>query len=85
MAMNRVQFQPGLSMAAFLQLYGTQVLCRAALEQMRWHLPSPKNNLSALEPKRQLGENRLADQAQAHGRDGRPRESAWTRGPGRDG
>jgi len=42
MAMNRVQFQPGLSMAAFLQLDGTEVLCRAALEQMRWHLPSPK-------------------------------------------
>jgi transposase-like protein len=36
MAMNRVQFQPGLSMAEFLQLYGTEVLCRAALEQMRW-------------------------------------------------
>ena len=36
MAMNRVQFQPGLSMAEFLQLYGTEPLCRAALEQMRW-------------------------------------------------
>ncbi len=36
MAMNRVQFQPGLSMAEFLQLYGSEALCRAALEQMRW-------------------------------------------------
>ena len=34
--MNRVQFQPGLSMAEFLQLYGTEPLCRAAMEQMRW-------------------------------------------------
>lgn len=36
MAMNQVQFQLGLSMAEFLQLYGTEGLCRAALEQMRW-------------------------------------------------
>jgi ribosomal protein L37AE/L43A len=36
MTMNRVQFQAGLSMAEFLQLYGTEDLCRSALEQMRW-------------------------------------------------
>lgn len=36
MAMNRIQFQPGLSMAAFLKAYGTESLCRAALEKARW-------------------------------------------------
>ena len=36
MAMNRVQFQPGLSMPAFLRLFGTETQCEAALEQARW-------------------------------------------------
>jgi ribosomal protein L37AE/L43A len=36
MAMNRIQFQPGLSMPAFLKSYGTEVQCAAALEQARW-------------------------------------------------
>lgn len=36
MGMNQLQFQPGLSMAEFMQRYGTEALCRAALEQMRW-------------------------------------------------
>jgi len=31
MPMNRVQFQPGLSMREFLSLYGTEELCEAAL------------------------------------------------------
>ena len=36
MAMNRVQFQPGLSMAKFMTLYGTEAQCRAALYRSRW-------------------------------------------------
>lgn len=31
MPMNRVQFQPGLSMREFLSLYGTEERCEAAL------------------------------------------------------
>jgi ribosomal protein L37AE/L43A len=34
--MNRVQFQPGLSMAEFLERYGTEAKCRATLESVRW-------------------------------------------------
>ena len=36
MAMNRIQFQAGLSMAAFFGRYGTEALCTAALERARW-------------------------------------------------
>lgn len=36
MAMNRVQFQPGLSLPAFLKRYGTEVQCERALEDARW-------------------------------------------------
>jgi ribosomal protein L37AE/L43A len=36
MAMNRVQFQPGLSIAEFHTRYGTEAQCAAALEAMRW-------------------------------------------------
>ena len=36
MAMNRVQFQPGLSMHRFLELYGTQEKCGAAVSGWRW-------------------------------------------------
>src|SRR5450432_4529355 len=36
MAMNRVQFQPGLSMAEFMQRYGNEELCEAALIATRW-------------------------------------------------
>lgn len=36
MPMNRVQFQPGLSMREFLGLYGTDELCEAALIARRW-------------------------------------------------
>jgi transposase-like protein len=36
MAMNRVQFQKGLSMPEFFQRYGTEQQCRAALEAARW-------------------------------------------------
>jgi len=36
MAMNRIQFQPGLSMAEFFELYGTESQCAAALEKARW-------------------------------------------------
>lgn len=36
MAMNRVQFQPGLSMMEFMNKYGSEILCQTALEQSRW-------------------------------------------------
>jgi ribosomal protein L37AE/L43A len=36
MAMNRVQFQPGLSMPEFLERYGTEAQCQAALQAARW-------------------------------------------------
>jgi hypothetical protein len=36
MAMNRVQFQPGLSLPSFLNLFGTGAQCEAALEKDRW-------------------------------------------------
>ena len=36
MSMNRVQFQPGLSMHQFMELYGTQDKCEAAVISWRW-------------------------------------------------
>ncbi len=36
MKMNRVQFQPGLSLNQFLNQYGSQEQCEAALEASRW-------------------------------------------------
>lgn len=36
MAMNRVQFQPGLSMAEFMGRYGSEENCEAALIASRW-------------------------------------------------
>uniref|UniRef100_UPI001929EAB0 transposase n=1 Tax=Frateuria defendens TaxID=2219559 RepID=UPI001929EAB0 len=36
MAMNRVQFQKGLSMADFQAQYGTEAKCRRALYRSRW-------------------------------------------------
>jgi transposase-like protein len=36
MAMNRVQFQPGLSMHQFMDLYGTPEKCEAAVIGWRW-------------------------------------------------
>ena len=36
MPMNRVQFQPGLSMFEFLQRYGTEDKCEAAVAAARW-------------------------------------------------
>jgi ribosomal protein L37AE/L43A len=36
MTMNRVQFQPGLSMPEFLERYGTELQCQAALQAARW-------------------------------------------------
>jgi len=36
MAMNRIQFQPGLSLSEFLRDYGTKPQCEAALEKARW-------------------------------------------------
>lgn len=36
MPMNRVQFQPGLSMFEFLERYGTEQQCEDAVFEMRW-------------------------------------------------
>ena len=36
MAMNRIQFQPGLSLSSFLTLFSTEAQCEAALEKDRW-------------------------------------------------
>jgi len=36
MAMNRIQFQPGLSLPEFLRDYGTEAQCELALESARW-------------------------------------------------
>jgi len=36
MSMNRIQFQPGMSLSQFLELYGTEEQCVAALERARW-------------------------------------------------
>lgn len=36
MAMNRVQFQPGLSLMEFLRDYGTEETCESALFNARW-------------------------------------------------
>jgi hypothetical protein len=36
MAMNRIQFQPGMSMVSFFAAYGSESLCHAALEKARW-------------------------------------------------
>jgi transposase-like protein len=36
MAMNRIQFQRGLSLSEFLHTYGTEPQCEAALEKARW-------------------------------------------------
>ena len=36
MAMNRIQFQPGLSMPDFFTQYGSEAQCATALENARW-------------------------------------------------
>lgn len=36
MAMNRVQFQAGLSMVEFFERFGTEAQCQRALERSRW-------------------------------------------------
>ena len=36
MAINRIQFQPGLSLTEFLEQYGTEGRCEQALELARW-------------------------------------------------
>jgi len=36
MKMNRIQFQPGMSLNQFLDQYGSQEQCEAALEASRW-------------------------------------------------
>ena len=36
MPMNRIQFQPGLSLPAVLEQFGAETQCEAALERARW-------------------------------------------------
>jgi hypothetical protein len=36
MPMNRIQFQPGLSLPRFTAQFGTEALCEAELERLRW-------------------------------------------------
>ncbi|SDD97102.1 Transposase zinc-ribbon domain-containing protein [Aquimonas voraii] len=36
MAMNMIQFQPGLSLPEFMGFYGTEAKCRPALYRWRW-------------------------------------------------
>jgi ribosomal protein L37AE/L43A len=36
MAMNTIQFQPGMSLSELFEQYGTEAQCEQALEQMRW-------------------------------------------------
>ena len=36
MPMNRVQFQQGMSLPEFMQRFGTEMQCAAALEAARW-------------------------------------------------
>ena len=36
MAINHVQFQPGMSLAKFLEQFGTEAQCRRALRRTRW-------------------------------------------------
>ena len=36
MKMNRIQFQQGLSMTELQEMYGTEPLCEAAVEQAQW-------------------------------------------------
>ena len=36
MAMNRIQFQQGLSLPQFIELYGTEEKCESSLEKARW-------------------------------------------------
>ena len=36
MAMNRIQFQPGMSLFELFQQFGTEAQCEAALERARW-------------------------------------------------
>ena len=36
MPMNRIQFQPGLSLAEFLRHYGDEAQCEAAVVKARW-------------------------------------------------
>ena len=47
MAMNRIQFQPGLSMPDFFTQYGTEAQCATALEKARW--PNGLANVPARE------------------------------------
>ena len=36
MPMNRIQFQAGLSLPAFLKQFGTETPCKTALENAHW-------------------------------------------------
>ena len=63
MKMNRIQFQPGMSLNQFLASYGDEAQCEAVLEKSRWpqgfqsmyFLSQTKNKVSILELRRLTG------------------------------
>jgi ISXO2-like transposase domain len=77
MTMNRVQFQPGLSMAEFMDRYGSDDKCEAALQEQRLRAGTDA-------PPGRLLQDRLAGQAQAHGGHARAGRRSPARGPGGD-
>ena len=36
MAINPIQMQPGLSLTAFMEQYGTEAQCEAVMAELRW-------------------------------------------------
>ena len=51
MARNPVQFQKGISLNAFLSLYGTEDQCFDALYQWRWPVPALATMLPTQQPR----------------------------------
>jgi hypothetical protein len=50
MSKNMIQFQPGLSLAAFLKQYGTEEPCRGALYEWRWPKGTSVRNVDITVP-----------------------------------
>lgn len=50
MPMNRVQFQPSLSMFEYMERYGTEEKCEAAVAAMRWPEGSSAPSARRTEP-----------------------------------
>jgi len=58
MAMNPIQFQPGLSMVEFVAHYGTEAMCRRALYRARWPRGFRCPACGDRSPRRALGQRR---------------------------